>query len=209
MADLEVRPCLETFELTTPAHLSRISSTVECDRFIVVPSATIADFSGLHVGFGFPVGSEDELDGRMRLAVITTTMLANVVLAAAAVVVAPAARADMPIGNYELQTARDPSHSWVWIVNRCLGIPECVHVSGVPRPNGGAAPYDGDASMVNGVHVLTIDVPGGYSCLGYTIDMHDTYSWDPITLTGHVDSTFPAGCGSQPPGTYTFTLVRM
>lgn len=145
----------------------------------------------------------------MRLAVITRSLLTNVVLTATAAVVAPVARADMPIGNYEVQTARDPNHSWVWTVGRCLGIPDCVHVSGVPRPNGGAASYDGDAPMVNGVHVLTIDVPAGYSCLGYTIDMHDTYSWDPITLTGSVNSAFPAGCGSQPPGTYTFALVRM
>jgi hypothetical protein len=54
VADLEVRPCLETFELTTPARLSRISSTVECDRFIVVPSATIADFSGYMLDLVFP-----------------------------------------------------------------------------------------------------------------------------------------------------------
>lgn len=141
----------------------------------------------------------------MRMRILTL----SIVLTAAAAVFVPVARADMLIGNYELQTARDPNHAWVWKISRCLDVVDCVHVSAVPRPNGGAAPYEGDAPLINGLHILTVDVPAGYSCLGYTIDMHDTYSWDPVTLTGTLDSDLPSGCGSQPPGTYTFALVRM
>jgi hypothetical protein len=36
------------------------------------------------------------------------------------------------------------------------------------------------------------------------------YTWDAVTLTGSVTSTFDAGCGGAPGGTnsWPFTLVR-
>jgi hypothetical protein len=136
------------------------------------------------------------------------TLILSVALTVAAVVLAPTARADMRVGNYELQTARDPFHSWVWFVSPCASS-GCVYVTGIPRPNGGAAPFDGNAQLVNGRYTLTIDDPVGLSCLGYTIPVHDTYTWDAATLTGSVDSTFASDCGRQGPGTYPFTLARL
>jgi hypothetical protein len=89
------------------------------------------------------------------------TLIPSVALTAAAVALAPVARADMQIGNYELQTARDPAHSWVWAVRSCDS-GGCVHVAAA-------------------------------------------------RLAGSVDSTFAAGCGGAPAGsyTYTFALIRM
>jgi hypothetical protein len=138
------------------------------------------------------------------------TLTLSVALTAAAVALAPVARADMLPGNYELQTARDPAHSWVWAVRPCYS-GGCVHASAIPRPSAFAAPYDGDAQLANGRYTLTVDVPDGLRCFGNTLPTHDTYSWDAATLAGSVDSTFAAGCGGGPAGTYTYTfaLIRM
>ncbi|MBO0884237.1 MAG: hypothetical protein J2P17_28700 [Mycobacterium sp.] len=117
----------------------------------------------------------------------------------------------MLIGNYELQTPRDPGHSWLWAVRPCQSpSPDCVHVQAVPRPNGQAAPYNGDAQLVNGRYTMTVDVPDGVRCVVYFLPSRDTYSWDALTLAGSVDSTFDAGCGGTPGGTATspFSLVR-
>ena len=39
---------------------------------------------------------------------------------------------------------------------------------------------------------------------------HDVYTWDAVTLTGSVDSTYNASCGNGPGGTssWPFGLVR-
>jgi hypothetical protein len=131
--------------------------------------------------------------------------------AAATTALAPVAGAGMLIGNYELQTPRDPGHSWLWAVRPCQSLaPDCVHVQAVPRPNGQAAPYDGDAQLINGRYTMTVDVPDGVRCVVYFLPSHDTYSWDAVALAGSVDSTFDAGCGGTPGGTVTspFSLVR-
>lgn len=139
------------------------------------------------------------------------TMTLGVVLAAATTALAPVAGAGMLIGNYELQTPRDPGHSWLWEIRTCQSSsPDCVHVQATPRPNGQATPYDGDAQLVNGRYTLTTDVPDGVRCAVYFLPSHDTYSWDAVTLAGSVNSTFDAGCGGSPGGTatYPFALVR-
>ena len=139
----------------------------------------------------------------------------GVMLASAALALAPTAAARMPFGNYVLQTARDPGHSWIWSVVPCAAdtaVPttDCVHVDALPRPNGQAAPWKTDANLANGRYTMAVDVPDGVRCTVYFLPSHDTYSWDPVTLAGSVDSMFDAGCGGAPGGTvnYPFSLVR-
>ena len=117
----------------------------------------------------------------------------------------------MLIGNYEVETTRDPCHSWLWEVRKCqVETPDCVHVNAQPRPNGQAVPWNGDAHLANGRYTMVVDVPDGVRCTLYFLPSHDTYSWDAVTLAGSVDSTFDAGCGNAPGGTvsYPFNLVR-
>jgi hypothetical protein len=117
----------------------------------------------------------------------------------------------MLIGNYEVETTRDPGHSWLWNVRPCqVETPDCVQVNAQPRPNGQAEPWNTDAHLANGRYTMVVDVPDGVRCTVYFLPSHDTYSWDAVTLSGSVDSTFNAGCGNAPGGTvsYPFTLVR-
>jgi hypothetical protein len=136
----------------------------------------------------------------------------SIPLMAAAVALAPVAHAGMLAGNYEVHTPRDPGHSWLWAVRPCQPVhrEDCVHVQAIPRPNGQATPFAGDASLANGRYTMIVDVPDGVRCTVYFLPSHDTYTWDAVTLTGSVDSTFDAGCGGAPGGTttYPFSLVR-
>ncbi|MGH3851561.1 MAG: hypothetical protein ACRDRT_18035 [Pseudonocardiaceae bacterium] len=139
------------------------------------------------------------------------TVTLGVLLTAAAVALAPAAGAEMQIGNYEVQTPRDPGHMWIWEIRPCTSpSPGCLHVQAVPRPNGQAAPWDGNAQLANGRYTMVVDVPDGLRCtLVNFLPSHDTYSWDAVTLAGAVDSTSDAGCGGGGGTvTYPFTLVR-
>ncbi|WP_371869061.1 hypothetical protein [Mycobacterium botniense] len=117
----------------------------------------------------------------------------------------------MQIGNYALETPRDPGHAWIWVIRGCTpSAPACLHVQAVPQPNGQAAPYDGNAQLVNGRYTMSVDVPDGVRCVVYFLPSHDTYTWDAVTLAGSVESTFDASCGGGPGGTvtYPFQLVR-
>jgi len=139
------------------------------------------------------------------------TVAVSVALASATIALAPTAAAGMLIGNYEVHTTRDPGHSWLWNVRPCqVEAPDCVHVNAQPRPNGQAEPWNTDAHLANGRYTMVVDVPDGVRCTVYFLPSHDTYSWDAMTLSGSVDSTFNAGCGNAPGGTvsYPFTLVR-
>jgi hypothetical protein len=139
------------------------------------------------------------------------TVAVGVALTAAALALAPSAAAGMLIGNYEVETTRDPGHSWLWNVRPCqVQAPDCVHVNAQPRPNGQAEPWNADAHLANGRYTMVVDVPDGVRCTVYFLPSHDTYSWDAVTLAGSVDSTFDAGCGNAPGGTvsYPFNLVR-
>jgi hypothetical protein len=139
------------------------------------------------------------------------TVTLSAALAAAAIGLAPTAGAGMLIGNYEVHSPRDQGHSWLWAIRPCRPpSPDCVHVQGIPRPNGQAVPWDGDAHLANGRYTMVIDVPDGVRCLVYFLPSHDTYSWDAATLDGSVDSTFDSGCGGAPGGTasWPFSLVR-
>jgi hypothetical protein len=57
---------------------------------------------------------------------------------------------------------------------------------------------------------MSVDVPDGVRCLVYFLPSHDTYTWDAVTLTGSVTSTFDSGCGGAPGGinNWPFGLVR-
>ena len=143
------------------------------------------------------------------------TVAISVALASAAIALAPsAAAAGMLMGNYEVETTRDPGHSWLWEIRPCqVEALDCVHVNGTPRPNGQAEPWNADAHLVGGRYTMVVDVPDGVRCTVYFLPSHDTYTWDAangITLNGSVDSRFNAGCGNAPGGTvsYPFTLVR-
>ena len=132
-------------------------------------------------------------------------------LAIAALTLAPTAHADMQVGNYRLDTNRDPGHAWLWLIRPCVSHDEgCVRVQAIPQPNGQAAWYAEDAHLSNGRYNMTVDVPDGVRCVVQFFPSHDVYSWDPVSLTGQVVSTFDTGCGGGPGGTntYPFSLAR-
>ncbi len=137
------------------------------------------------------------------------TLALGVVLTSVALALAPVSQAEMQIGNYAVQTPRDPGHAWIWAIRPC-NAPGCVHIQAIPQPNGQAAPYDGDAHLANGRYTMSVDVPDGVRCVVYFLPSHDTYSWDAATLSGSVESSYDSSCGGGPGGTdsYPFSLVR-
>ncbi len=150
------------------------------------------------------------------------TLALGLIFASAAVTLAPVARADMPVGNYDLEIAgRYDFHTWVWAISQChltgslATVAGCVHVSAVARPVAKAFDYQGDAPLADGRYTLTVDVPDGLRCgdvyYGPTIPTHDIYSWDATTLAGSLESSFATGCDGAPAGTrtYPFGLSRM
>jgi hypothetical protein len=141
---------------------------------------------------------------------VKVTILAVALSAAAAVLAAPA-QAMMALGNYDVLTNRYTQASWVWFVARCQPVTlDCVYVSAMPRLKFYAY-YEGDAHLVDGRYTLTVDVPDGLRCPGYSMPTRDTYSWDAVTLAGTIDSEFDAGCFGGPAGSqfWTFALQRL
>ena len=139
------------------------------------------------------------------------TFVVSLALVTAALTITPTAHADMQIGNYRLDTTRDPGHSWIFAIRPCTPqAPGCRTVQAVPQPNGQAAPWKADAHLSNGRYILPVDVPDGVRCVVQFFPSHDVYSWDAVTLAGQVDSTFDTGCGGSPGGTnsWPFQLVR-
>jgi len=53
-------------------------------------------------------------------------------------------------------------------------------------------------------------LPDGVRCVVQFFPSHDVYSWDAVTLSGELVTTYDTGCGGGPGGTdsYPFTLVR-
>ena len=139
------------------------------------------------------------------------TFAVSIALATAALTVTPTAQADTIIGNYRVDTPRDTGHLWVWSLNPCgFGTPGCLSVYATPQPNGQAVVWRAEAHLVNGRYNFAVDVPDGVRCVVQFFPSHDVYSFDAVTLTGQVDSTFDRGCGDAPGGTnsYPFSLVR-
>jgi hypothetical protein len=139
------------------------------------------------------------------------TFALSIALTMAALTLTPVAHADMLLGNYRLDTNRDTGHHWLWSIRPCTTNEQgCLRIQAIPQPNGQAAPYDGNARLVNGRYIMAVDVPDGVRCVVQFFPSHDVYSWDAHTLEGSVDSTFHTGCGGAPGGTASdpFTLVR-
>ena len=139
------------------------------------------------------------------------TLAVSLAVAMAALTLTPTAHADMQVGNYRLDTNRDPGHSWIWAIRPCTSRERgCLTIQGVPQPNGQAAPYKADAHLSNGRYTLAVDVPDGVRCVVQFFPSHDVYSWDAVSLGGEVVSTYDTGCGGGPGGTntYPFSLVR-
>jgi hypothetical protein len=152
--------------------------------------------------------------GAVRRLTLKLAALSGIMVFAAAALPAPAWGA-MQFGNYELQiSGRYDFHTWIWSVTPCPG-GGCVHVIGIARPVAKAYSYTGDAPLANGQYTLTVDVPDGLRCgdiyYGPTIPTHDVYTWDAITLTGSLQSSFDVGCDGAPAGShvYPFTLSLM
>lgn len=147
-------------------------------------------------------------------------LIAAVMLTAVGTVAAPQAHAAMQQGNYDVLTNRYTQASWVWFVTICRtpdqsvlfsAVPNCFNVSAMPRLKYYAY-YGGDAYLVDGRYTLTVDVDDGLRCTpGYSMPTRDTYTWDPVTLAGEINSTYDVGCFNGPPGTqfWTFALQRL
>lgn len=139
------------------------------------------------------------------------TFAASIALATAALTVTPIAHADTIVGNYRVDTNRETGHLWVWSLNPCgLNVPGCLNVYATPQPNGQAAPWKANAHLSNGRYNWSVDDPFGVRCVVQFFPSHDAYSFDAVTLTGQVVSTYDTGCGGAPGGsdTYQFSLVR-
>jgi hypothetical protein len=133
----------------------------------------------------------------------------SLALAAAAALSAAPAHAEMPWGNYEVNTPRDPIHSWIW--QAVCDTAGCPHIVAIPRPGGGAVPWDAPAQLANGRYTMTVvDNPAGLICPGYAATTTDNWSWDAATLDGTVDVNYAQGCWGAPAGTdtYPFHLSR-
>ena len=137
-----------------------------------------------------------------------------------AVTQAPVAQAGtLMIGNYYANVdGRYDFHTWIWSVSSCAppdGVAGCANVSANPMPIAKAFQWYGQAHQVGGRYILTVDVPDGLRCgnvyYGPVIPTRDVYTFDAVTLTGTLQSSFAEGCDNAPGGTlsYPFSLVRM
>ncbi|WP_094295163.1 hypothetical protein [Mycobacterium neumannii] len=123
-------------------------------------------------------------------------------------------RAETVYGNFHLVIeGRYDFHTWLWAISRC---PDgCVHVQAIPQPIAKAFAYSGDAQLAAGRYTLTVDVPDGLRCgnvyYGPVIPTRDVYSWDAVTRSGILESSFATGCDGAPGGTitYPFSLARL
>lgn len=145
--------------------------------------------------------------------------LFGAVVLPAAVALAPAAHAGLQTGHYNAYIdGRYDFHTWIFTFSSCNppdGISECAQVSANPMPIAKAFQWYGTAHQANGTYTLAVDVPDGLRCgnvyYGPVIPTHDVYTWDAVTLTGTLQSSFAAGCDNAPGGTltYPFRLVRL
>lgn len=141
----------------------------------------------------------------------------GVIVTAVAVAASPPAHAAMPFGNFSMVIPqRHDFHTWAWAVASCVpAAADCVYINAIPMPIAKAFEYRGQAYLADGRYTLTVDIPDGLRCgnvyYGPVIPTRDVYSWDAVTLQGTVESSFAAGCGGAPAGTfsYPFSLVRM
>ena len=139
-------------------------------------------------------------------------------LTALALGFAAPAGARMQLGHYSaIVDGRYDFHTWLFSFSSCdppTPLDTCALVSANPMPIAKAFQWYGRASQADGTWTLIVDVPDGLRCgnvyYGPIIPTHDVYTWDAVTLTGKLDSTFDVGCDNAPGGTFTypFSLVR-
>ena len=145
--------------------------------------------------------------------------LLGALMVPAALAVAPVANAGLTLGHYSAYVdGRYDFHTWILTIASCNppdGVEQCAVVSAIPQPIAKAYAWYGQAQRVNGSYTMTVDVPDGLRCgdvyYGPIIPTRDVYTWDAVTLTGTVQSSFAVGCDNAPGGTFTypFSLVRL
>lgn len=144
---------------------------------------------------------------------------AVMVLALAAMPIAPAHATVNPLGNFNFNIAnRYDFHTWVWMISACPNetpsVPDCIQVMGIAQPIAKAFNFTGIAELSANRYTFAVDDPFGLRCgniyYGPTSPTHDVYSWDATTLAGTLVSSFAAGCDGAPgTRTYPFTLTRL
>lgn len=147
----------------------------------------------------------------------TRLLAAMSMLTTTGLVAAPMSQAEPFFANYQMLIPdRYDFHTWTWAVSHCIpAAADCAHISAIPMPVAKAFEYTGEAHLADGRYTLTVDVPDGLRCdniyYGPVIPTRDIYSWDAVTLQGTLSSSFAAGCGGAPSGTFTypFSLVRL
>ena len=149
---------------------------------------------------------------------ILRALAAGMALAMLALGMAAPAGARLQVGHYSaIVEGRYDFHTWLFSFNSCdppTPLDTCAMVSANPMPIAKAFQWYGQAHQANGTWTLVVDVPDGLRCgnvyYGPIIPTHDVYTWDAVTLTGKLDSSFDVGCDNAPGGTFTypFSLVR-
>ncbi|WP_422746089.1 hypothetical protein ACN27E_00640 [Mycobacterium sp. WMMD1722] len=141
-------------------------------------------------------------------------------LVMAALAQAPAAQAEMNIGNYEVHWSRPwDFHTYIVEFTPCYEptgrdtIPGCRKASMNPRPIAKATQWYSEAHLIDGRWVLEVDNAFGLSCGGYygpSVPTRDVYTWDDVTLGGTMTSSYAHGPCGEPAGsvTYPFSFVR-
>lgn len=140
-------------------------------------------------------------------------------LGAAAVLCAPTAAAGLTAGHYNAYVdGRYDFHTWIFTFTSCNppdSVDVCANVSANPMPIAKAFQWYAKAHQSGGVYTMAVDVPDGLRCgnvyYGPVIPTHDVYTWDAVTLTGTLQSTFAVGCDNAPGGTFTypFRMTRL
>lgn len=145
-------------------------------------------------------------------------VLFGALLVPGSLVAAPPAQAALHIGHYNaFIDGRYDFHTWIFTISSCNppdGVTDCAQVSANPMPIAKAFPWYETAHQTGGTYTLAVDVPDGLRCgdvyYGPVLPTHDVYTWDAVTLTGTLQSTFAAGCDNAPGAlTYPFRLVRL
>ncbi|MCB0928027.1 MAG: hypothetical protein H6523_18550 [Mycolicibacterium sp.] len=121
------------------------------------------------------------------------------------------ASADDFAGQYTLTLDQE---SATWTVRPCedadpaAGFVQCVHVA---QSGGKEVPWESVATWAVGYWTLRVQRPDVMACDdGKEIAALTTYSWDAVTLAGHMSFLYPGGCGDAPEQSVAvpFTLAK-
>ena len=132
-------------------------------------------------------------------------LTASIIFAATVVGLPIPACVDEPFnGTYSLDNSGEPGTLTTWIANSTCGPAGCITQIASSRG------WGGDAQLVDGRWTMTVDRPDGTFCLGGQLSgAIQTWSWDPVTLTGEV-SGVPNGQGAgceAPADSFTLTKI--